>query len=141
MRSFVPTLAPDAPFAITSSVSFTASTTAPRAAAAPAALPPAAARYAACCAAYTLEAMATCLKKPEEMEDLADVVESWRYSQAAATLHELFLNYPDRAPRWMALHEITGRPIAGIQSNPVRKDLFLYFLIGAFACLIAGIFL
>lgn len=35
---------------------------------------------------------------------------------------------------------VTGRPLGGIQSNPVRKDLFLYFLIGAFACLVAGIF-
>ena len=42
-----------------------------------------------------------------------------------------------------ALEDIlfTGRPIAGFQSNPVRKDLYLYFLAGAFACLIAGIFI
>jgi Ca-activated chloride channel family protein len=42
-----------------------------------------------------------------------------------------------------ALEDIlfTGRPVAGFQSNPVRKDLYLYFLAGAFACLIAGIFI
>ena len=36
---------------------------------------------------------------------------------------------------------VTGRPIGGIQANSVRKDLFLYFLFGAFACLVMGIFL
>ena len=35
----------------------------------------------------------------------------------------------------------TGRPVSGFQSNPVRKDLYLYFLLAAFACLITGIFL
>lgn len=42
-----------------------------------------------------------------------------------------------------ALEEIlfTGRPVAGFQSNPVRKDLYLYFLLAAFACLVLGIFL
>ena len=41
-----------------------------------------------------------------------------------------------------ALEEIlfTGRPVAGFQANSVRKDLFQYFLFGAFACLILGIF-
>jgi|SRR5579885_2742709 len=42
-----------------------------------------------------------------------------------------------------AMEEIlfTGRPVAGFESNPVRKDLYLYFLGAAFACLIVGIFL
>lgn len=35
----------------------------------------------------------------------------------------------------------TGRPVAGFQSNPIRKDLYFYFLAGAFACLVVGIFL
>jgi len=34
-----------------------------------------------------------------------------------------------------------ARPVAGFQSNLVRKDLFFYFLAGAFVCLIGGIFL
>jgi Ca-activated chloride channel homolog len=42
-----------------------------------------------------------------------------------------------------AMEEIlfTGRPAAGFQSNPIRKDFYIYFLTGAFACLILGIFL
>jgi Ca-activated chloride channel homolog len=36
---------------------------------------------------------------------------------------------------------IQGRPVAGYRSDPVRKNLYLYFLGAAFACLIAGIFL
>ena len=42
-----------------------------------------------------------------------------------------------------ALEEIlfSGRPVAGFQSNPVRKDLYFYFLSAAFACLVVGIFL
>ncbi len=42
-----------------------------------------------------------------------------------------------------AMEEIlfTGRPVAGFQSNAVRKDLYIYFLMAAFACLVAGIFL
>jgi Ca-activated chloride channel family protein len=42
-----------------------------------------------------------------------------------------------------AIEEIlfTGRPVSGFQSNPIRKDLYVYFLIAAFACLVAGVFL
>lgn len=42
-----------------------------------------------------------------------------------------------------ALEEIleTGRPVAGYQANPVRKNLYFHFLSVAFICLIAGIFL
>ena len=42
-----------------------------------------------------------------------------------------------------ALDEILvqGRPIAGYQANPVRQDLYEYFLLAAFASLILGIFL
>jgi len=58
-----------------------------------------------------LEGIAGRVKKPEEVADLPDLVETWKYSQAAATLHALLLNYPDRAPRWMTPHEVTGRPI------------------------------
>ena len=36
---------------------------------------------------------------------------------------------------------VTGRPVAGYESNPIRKDLYIYFLGAAFACLILGIFL
>jgi Ca-activated chloride channel homolog len=36
---------------------------------------------------------------------------------------------------------IQGRPIAGYSANPVREDLYQYFLAAAFACLVAGIFL
>ncbi len=35
----------------------------------------------------------------------------------------------------------TARPVSGFQSNAVRKDLYIYFLVGAFACLLGGIFL
>ena len=35
----------------------------------------------------------------------------------------------------------TARPVSGFQSNAVRKDLYTYFLMGAFACLLAGVFL
>ena len=42
-----------------------------------------------------------------------------------------------------ALDEILvrGRSVGGYDSNPIRKDLYRYFLSAAFACLIAGIFL
>jgi Ca-activated chloride channel family protein len=42
-----------------------------------------------------------------------------------------------------AIEEIlfTGRPVSGFQSNPIRKDLYVYFLIAAFACLVVGVFL
>ncbi len=36
---------------------------------------------------------------------------------------------------------IQGRPIAGYSADPVREDLYRYFLAAAFACLVAGIFL
>lgn len=36
---------------------------------------------------------------------------------------------------------VQGRPVAGYHSDPVRKDLYRYFLAAAFACLVAGIFL
>ena len=35
----------------------------------------------------------------------------------------------------------TARPVSGFQSNAIRKDLYIYFLIGAFACLLGGVFL
>jgi len=35
----------------------------------------------------------------------------------------------------------TAQPVSGFQSNAVRKDLYIYFLMGAFACLLAGEFL
>ena len=74
----------------------------------------------------TLEAIAGRLRKPEEMDDLVDLVECWRYSQAAATLHELFLNYPDRAPRWVVLHEVTGRPIFNDAIAAEGMDILVY---------------
>jgi Ca-activated chloride channel homolog len=42
-----------------------------------------------------------------------------------------------------AMEEIlfTARPVSGFQSNAIRKDLYIYFLMGAFACLLAGVFL
>ena len=33
------------------------------------------------------------------------------------------------------------QPVSGFQSNPVRKDLYVYFLLAAFGCLLAGVFL
>lgn len=36
---------------------------------------------------------------------------------------------------------VQGRPISGYQANPVREDLYEYFLMAAFASLILGIFL
>jgi Ca-activated chloride channel family protein len=35
----------------------------------------------------------------------------------------------------------TGRPVSGYQANPVKQDLYFYFLSAAFLCMIAGIFL
>ena len=42
-----------------------------------------------------------------------------------------------------AMEEIlfTARPVSGFQSNAVRKDLYIYFLMAAFTCLLAGVFL
>jgi len=36
---------------------------------------------------------------------------------------------------------LTARPVSGFQSNIVRKDLYIYFLMAAFACLLLGVFL
>ncbi|MCH7978661.1 MAG: VWA domain-containing protein [Acidobacteria bacterium] len=36
---------------------------------------------------------------------------------------------------------VSGRPVAGYQANPVRRDLYFYFLSAAFICLVIGIFL
>ncbi|MEE8177267.1 MAG: VWA domain-containing protein [Acidobacteriota bacterium] len=36
---------------------------------------------------------------------------------------------------------VSGRPVAGYQANPVRRDLYFYFLSAAFICLVVGIFL
>ncbi len=36
---------------------------------------------------------------------------------------------------------VSGRPVAGYQANPIRKDLYFYFLSAAFVCLVVGIFL
>ena len=35
----------------------------------------------------------------------------------------------------------TGRPVSGFEASAVRKDLYIYFLMGAFACLLGGVFL
>jgi Ca-activated chloride channel homolog len=42
-----------------------------------------------------------------------------------------------------AMDEIlfASRPVAGFQSNAVRKDLYVHFLVAALACLLAGVFL
>jgi hypothetical protein len=42
-----------------------------------------------------------------------------------------------------AMEEILfdARPVSGFESNAVRKDLYIYFLMAAFACLLAGVFL
>jgi len=36
---------------------------------------------------------------------------------------------------------VSGRPLAGYQANPIRQDLFFYFLSAAFLCMLGGIFL
>ncbi len=36
---------------------------------------------------------------------------------------------------------LSARPVSGFQSNSVRKDLYMYFLIAAFGCLLAGVLL
>jgi Ca-activated chloride channel family protein len=35
----------------------------------------------------------------------------------------------------------TGRPVSGFEASSVRKDLYIYFLAAAFACLVVGVFL
>jgi Ca-activated chloride channel family protein len=35
----------------------------------------------------------------------------------------------------------TARPVSGFQSNAIRQDLYMYFLMGAFVCLLTGVFL
>ena len=42
-----------------------------------------------------------------------------------------------------AMEEILfkARPVSGFESKAVRKDLYIYFLMAAFACLLAGVFL
>jgi Ca-activated chloride channel family protein len=72
-------------------------------------------------------------------------------SQAqAATMREIaertgasFFRGEDERQVDRALDDILvqGRPISGYQANPVREDLYEYFLMAAFAALILGIFL
>jgi hypothetical protein len=42
-----------------------------------------------------------------------------------------------------AIEEILshGRPVAGYQSSPVRRDLYFYFFAAAFVCMLAAAFL
>jgi hypothetical protein len=35
----------------------------------------------------------------------------------------------------------TGSPVSGFEARAVRKDLYIYFLEAALACLLAGVFL
>ena len=36
---------------------------------------------------------------------------------------------------------VNGRPVSGYQANPIRQDLFFYFLSAAFLCMLGAIFL
>jgi len=68
----------------------------------------------------------------------------------AATLRELarrtsarFFHGEDDRQVAEAIDEIlsSGRPVAGYQSSPIRRDLYFYFFAPAFVCMLAGAFL
>jgi hypothetical protein len=48
---------------------------------------------------------------PDEIAEHPDIVEAWRYSEAAANLHQQLHNLPEQRPRWMTLHNVTGKPV------------------------------
>ncbi len=60
----------------------------------------------------TLEHISWDVEVPEGIANRADYVMAWRYSEAAATLHQQFHNVPEGRPKWMMLHTVTRRPVA-----------------------------
>jgi Ca-activated chloride channel family protein len=68
----------------------------------------------------------------------------------ATTLRELarrtsarFVRGEDERQVEAAIEEIlsSGRPVAGYQSSPIRRDLYFYFFAAAFVCMLAAVFL
>lgn len=49
---------------------------------------------------------------PYDIERWEDYVLTWRFSQAAANLHQIFHNVPEGQPKWLMPHPVTRRPIA-----------------------------
>jgi hypothetical protein len=76
--------------------------------------------------------------------------ERLRSKAEATTLRELarrtsarFFRGEDDRQVEAALEEIlsSGRPVAGYQSYPIRRDLYFYFFAAAFVCMLAAAFL
>ena len=49
---------------------------------------------------------------PYDIQQWEDYVLTWRFSQAAANLHQIFHNVPEGRPKWLMPHPVTRRPIA-----------------------------
>lgn len=59
----------------------------------------------------TLAGIAGRVLPPDEIAEHPDLVEAWKYSEAAANLHQQFHNRPEQRPKWLTLHNVTGKPI------------------------------
>ena len=58
----------------------------------------------------TLAGIAARVGVPEAILEHPDLVESFKHAEAAAILHQKFHNVPRKRPRWMKLHDTTGKP-------------------------------
>jgi hypothetical protein len=59
-----------------------------------------------------LDAIAGRISLPKDFAtEPPEIREAYNYAEAAATLHQHFLNAPDLSPRWVEIHPKTGRPV------------------------------
>jgi len=59
-----------------------------------------------------LDGIGADIEVPDDIARRADYVLTWRYSQAAANLHQILHNVPEERPKWLMPHPVTRRPVA-----------------------------
>lgn len=68
---------------------------------------------------------------PFDIEAREDYVLTWRYSQAAADLHQMFNIVSEGRPKWLMQHPVTRRPIAtetaAVEGMALLEDLSGWF--------------
>ena len=76
-------------------------------------------------------------------ERLTSKAEATTLQELARVTSARFVRGEDGRQVEAAIEEIlsSGRPVAGYQSNPIRRDLYFYFFAAAFVCMLAGAFL
>jgi hypothetical protein len=59
-----------------------------------------------------LDDIAGRISLPEDfVTESPEIRDAYKYAEAAATLHQHFLNAPELSPRWVEIHPKTGRPV------------------------------